>query len=105
MLNSPHPAFGAINRPLPGGRAAFPGEGPDADAADHLGDLDLIIAPLFGETLDAIELIGRLGRTAYRGRVLFMAEALPDPGMVLAELQAAARPYRMTVELRQGRLA
>lgn len=52
---------------------------------------------LFAEDCDAFQVLGRLERLGYRGRVLALAPPLPARRMVERELQAEARGLRLRV--------
>jgi hypothetical protein len=64
-----------------------------------LTGVDLVISPLIGPDFDAFELIERLGRSAFRGRLRIVARLLPDRALVMRELQALADPLGITIEL------
>ncbi|MCU0902800.1 MAG: hypothetical protein MUE83_02870 [Tabrizicola sp.] len=64
--------------------------------------VDLVIAPLIGVDFDAIDVIERLARAKFRGRVRFMSKGLPNRQMVLRELQAVAEGKGIVVELRDS---
>jgi len=87
------PARAALAVPHP--PVGFAPAGPVAD----LSAVDLVIAPLIGQHLDAVELIGRLGRSRFRGRLRVIAPRLADRRMVLGELCALAEPLGIGVEL------
>jgi len=78
------------------------GFAPSGTAAD-LSAVDLVIAPLIGRDLDAVELIGRLGRSRFRGRLRVIAPRLADRRMVLGELRALAEPLGIGVDLSDRR--
>jgi hypothetical protein len=64
--------------------------------------VDLVIAPLIGVEIDAVELIEQLGRAKFRGRVQFMSKKLPNREMVLGELRSVATRMGIAVDLREG---
>jgi hypothetical protein len=51
---------------------------------------DVVLSPLFGEGFDAIDLARRLVALDYRGRYRVVADGLPEPGVVRAEVRAQA---------------
>ena len=56
-----------------------------------------VVMPLFGQKQDALTLIAALQRLGYRGRILVIGPALPDPAMVQTELRAAGPQDRLTL--------
>jgi hypothetical protein len=66
----------------------------DAD----LSEIDLVIAPLFGEGFDAVDLIEDLGRAGFRGRLRISAPNLPNLGALSGELRAFAEPFGIAVD-------
>ena len=56
-----------------------------------------IVMPLFGQARDALEVIHHLERLGYRGRILVIGPALPDPNLVQDELRAAGPQGRLTL--------
>jgi hypothetical protein len=101
MLITPNPVFEAAAALAPIGT-------PSIDFADMLAvkpdltNVDLVIAPLIGVEFDAIELIERLGRAKFKGRVQFMSKKLPNRQMVLRELRAVAERRGIVVDLHEG---
>jgi hypothetical protein len=67
-----------------------------------LTNVDLVIAPLMGIEFDAVELIERLVRAKFRGRVKFVSKKLPNREMVLGELRALAAHRGIAVDLHEG---
>ncbi len=53
---------------------------------------DLIAAPLFAARFDILDLIARLVRCGYRGRVIALTGVLPNPRAVEDEIRALAGP-------------
>ena len=56
-----------------------------------------VVMPLFGQKQDALDLITILEGFGYRGRILVIGPALPDPAMVQTELRAAGPQERLTL--------
>ena len=61
--------------------------------------LELVVAPLFCEDFDALELIEVLGAQKYRGALRIMAPKLPNRQVVLRELRSHAVRQGITLEL------
>jgi hypothetical protein len=61
--------------------------------------LELIVAPLFCNTFDALEIIERLGAVDYRKTLRVMAPKLPNRQIVLRELRSHASRQGITIEL------
>lgn len=61
--------------------------------------LELVVAPLFGQGFDAVELIDLIGAKGYRGNVRIVAPALPNRSIVLRELRTHAVRQGITVEM------
>jgi len=61
--------------------------------------LELIVAPLFRNDFDALELIDALGKRDYRGTLRIVAPRLPNRNIVLRELRSHAVRKGITVEL------
>ena len=51
---------------------------------------DVVAFPLFGPGYDALQVVERLGRLGYRGRMCCLTDPLPAPDMVRRELEAAS---------------
>jgi hypothetical protein len=56
---------------------------------------DLVIMPLFGPGFDAVDALSQLERFGFRGEVLVRTPVLPNSGIVLRELSAAAPTLRV----------
>ncbi len=56
---------------------------------------DLVACPLIAGATDALEVIVVLHAAGFAGTLLVVAPPLPNPGMVEAELRAAARSLRV----------
>lgn len=61
--------------------------------------LELVVAPLFRDDFDALELIEALGKRDYRGTLRIVAPRLPNRNIVLRELRSHAVRRGITVEL------
>jgi hypothetical protein len=61
--------------------------------------LELIVAPLFRNDFDALELIDALGKRDYRGTLRIVAPHLPNRNIVLRELRSHAARKGIMVEL------
>jgi hypothetical protein len=61
--------------------------------------LELVVAPLFCEEFDALEVIEALGSKGYRGKLRIVAPKLPNRQIVLRELRAHAGRQGITLEL------
>jgi hypothetical protein len=61
--------------------------------------LELVVAPLFRNDFDALELIDALGKRDYRGTLRIVAPRLPNRNIVLRELRSHAVRKGITVEL------
>lgn len=67
-----------------------------ADLADLTADLlhelspDVILSPLVTHTFDVMDVAAQLSRLGYRGRYRAIAECLPSPELVLAEVAIQA---------------
>jgi hypothetical protein len=61
--------------------------------------LELVIAPLFCEEFDALEVIEALGSKGYRGKLRIVAPKLPNRQIVLRELRAHAVRQGISLEL------
>lgn len=61
--------------------------------------LELVVAPLFCEEFDALEVIEALGSKGYRGKLRIVAPKLPNRQIVLRELRAHAVRQGITLEL------
>jgi hypothetical protein len=61
--------------------------------------LELVIAPLFCEEFDALEVIEALGSKGYRGKLRIVSPKLPNRQIVLRELRAHAGRQGITLEL------
>jgi len=61
--------------------------------------LELVVAPLFCNGFDALELIEVLGTAGFRGVLRIVAPKLPNRQIVLRELRAHAVKQGITLEL------
>ncbi|NHB77243.1 hypothetical protein [Rhodobacter calidifons] len=61
--------------------------------------LELVVAPLFCNRFDALEIIERLGAQDYRKVLRVVAPRLPNRQVVLRELRSHAARQGMTIEL------
>lgn len=61
--------------------------------------LELVVAPLFCNTFDALEIIERLGAQDYRKTLRVVAPKLPNRQIVLRELRSHAARQGITIEL------
>jgi hypothetical protein len=61
--------------------------------------LELVVAPLFCESFDALEIIERLGALGYRRTLRVVAPKLPNRQIVLRELRTHAARQGVSVEL------
>lgn len=61
--------------------------------------LDLVVAPLFGQEIDALEILEQLAGLGYRGTLLVIAPRLPNHQIVLRELRTHAARQGILVEL------
>jgi hypothetical protein len=61
--------------------------------------LELVVAPLFCKSFDALEIIDRLGAQDYRKTLRVMAPKLPNRQVVLRELRSHAARQGITIEL------
>lgn len=61
--------------------------------------LELVVAPLFCEEFDALEVIEVLGSKGYRGKLRIVSPKLPNRQIVLRELRAHAVRQGITLEL------
>lgn len=61
--------------------------------------LELVVAPLFCKTFDALEIIERLGAQDYRKTLRVVAPKLPNRQIVLRELRSHAARQGITIEL------
>jgi hypothetical protein len=52
---------------------------------------DVIVAPLFGATFDVLDLLERLERLGFTGRLVAVTPPIPNAGVVLAEVRAHAK--------------
>jgi hypothetical protein len=73
---------------------------------EQLGDylpfpasLELVVAPLFCDEFDALEIIETLGARGYRGVLRIAAPKLPNRQIVLRELRSHAVRQGLTLEL------
>lgn len=64
--------------------------------------LELVVAPLFCDSFDALEMIEVLGKQGYRGLLRIAAPKLPNRAIVLRELRTHAARQGMTLELVEG---
>jgi hypothetical protein len=64
-----------------------------------LGNIELVVAPLFCKTFDALEIIERLGSNGFRKTLRVMAPKLPNRQIVLRELRSHASKRGITIEL------
>lgn len=65
---------------------------------DRVG-ADIVAAPLFGAGFDILDLIQRLQKSAYQGRVVALTSRLPDVGVVERDIRAQSGA--LTVEVVQ----
>ena len=61
--------------------------------------LELVVAPLFCNSFDALEIIERLGAQGYRKVLRVVAPKLPNRQIVLRELRSHASRQGVTIEL------
>jgi hypothetical protein len=61
--------------------------------------LELVVAPLFCNKFDALEIIERLGAQGYRKVLRVVAPKLPNRQIVLRELRSHASRQGITIEL------
>lgn len=61
--------------------------------------LELVVAPLFCDSFDALELLETLGAAGYRGVVRIVAPKLPNRQIVLRELRSHAVRQGITLEM------
>jgi hypothetical protein len=61
--------------------------------------LELVVAPLFCKTFDALEIIERLGAQDFRKTLRVVAPKLPNRQVVLRELRSHAARQGITIEL------
>jgi hypothetical protein len=61
--------------------------------------LELVVAPLFCDEFDALEIIEVLGGQGYRGMLRIAAPKLPNRAIVLRELRSHAAKQGMTLEI------
>ncbi|MFN4201827.1 MAG: hypothetical protein ACK4GM_02070 [Tabrizicola sp.] len=61
--------------------------------------LELVVAPLFCNRFDALEIIERLGAQDYRKTLRVVAPKLPNRQIVLRELRSHAARQGITIEL------
>lgn len=61
--------------------------------------LELVVAPLFCDEFDALELIEQLGTAGFRGVLRIVAPKLPNRQIVLRELRSHAVRQGITLEL------
>jgi hypothetical protein len=61
--------------------------------------LELVVAPLFCATFDALEIIERLGAQDFRKTLRVVAPKLPNRQVVLRELRSHAARQGITIEL------
>lgn len=61
--------------------------------------LELVVAPLFCDSFDALELIETLGSAGYRGVLRILAPKLPNRQIVLRELRSHAVRQGITLEM------
>jgi hypothetical protein len=73
--------------------AALPGYFP------QLHGLELVVAPLFCDDFDALEIIEVLGGQGYRGMLRIAAPKLPNRAIVLRELRSHAAKQGITLEM------
>ncbi|MDX5351095.1 MAG: hypothetical protein LPJ95_10405 [Paracoccaceae bacterium] len=75
---------------------------PFARLQDHLplpASLELVVAPLFCDNFDALEIIEILGAANFRGLLRIAAPKLPNRQIVLRELRSHAVRQGITLEL------
>jgi hypothetical protein len=61
--------------------------------------LELVVAPLFCNDFDALEIIETLGTAGFRGQLRVVAPKLPNRQVVLRELRAHAVRQGITLEM------
>jgi hypothetical protein len=61
--------------------------------------LELVVAPLFCKSFDALEIIERLGAQDFRKTLRVVAPKLPNRQVVLRELRSHAARQGITIEL------
>jgi hypothetical protein len=61
--------------------------------------LELVVAPLFCNEFDALEIAEALGTAGYRGMLRIVAPKLPNRQIVLRELRSHAARQGITVEM------
>lgn len=61
--------------------------------------LELVVAPLFCNDFDALEIIEALGSAGYRGILRIVTSKLPNRQIVLRELRSHAVRQGLTLEL------
>ncbi len=61
--------------------------------------LDLVVAPLFGQDFDALEILEQLAGQGYRGTLRVIAPHLPNRQIVLRELRSHAARQGILVDL------
>lgn len=64
--------------------------------------LELVVAPLFRNDFDALELIEALGQLDFRGTLQIIAPRLPNRNIVLRELRSHAVRKGITAELTEA---
>jgi hypothetical protein len=89
-----------IGHPRPGGTGAHPALVQHGYRLACLGELDagllgavqpdMVISALIGDGFDAIDVARRLVQLGYRGPYRALSHPLPRPGLVRAEVRAAA---------------
>ncbi len=63
---------------------------------------ETVLAPLFSDEFDALDLLERLAALKFRGVVMVVAPRLPNRLIVLRELQSAAGKRGMSIDLVDG---
>jgi hypothetical protein len=69
------------------------------DYAPQLPTLELVVAPLFCASFDALEIMDTLHKQGFRGRLQIVAPKLPNRQIVLRELRSHAARHGLMLEL------
>lgn len=64
-----------------------------------LQTLELVVAPLFGQDYDALEIMEQLAAQGYRGTLRVIAPPLPNRQIVLRELRSHAARQGILIEM------
>lgn len=76
-----------------------------AEFASHLplpATLEMVVAPLFCDEFDALEIIETLGAAGYRGVLRIAAPKLPNRQIVLRELRTHAVRQGISLDMVEG---